>query len=67
MIAVQKMLPAQHAKLLLQVHDELVLEVDQDYAAELAPQIQDVMQSVLSLSVPLLVEVGQGHNWDEAH
>lgn len=67
MIAVQKMLPAQHAKLLLQVHDELVLEVDQDYASELAPQIQDVMQSVLSLSVPLLVEVGQGHNWDEAH
>jgi DNA polymerase-1 len=61
------MLPAQHAKLLLQVHDELVLEVDQDYAAELAPQISEVMQSVMQLSVPLLVEVGQGHNWDQAH
>ncbi|MHA3064770.1 DNA polymerase I [Acinetobacter sp. ANC 4641] len=67
MIAVKKMLPAQHAKLLLQVHDELVLEVDQDYAAELAPQISEVMQSVMQLSVPLLVEVGQGHNWDQAH
>ncbi|ENU81486.1 DNA polymerase I [Acinetobacter sp. ANC 3789] len=67
MIAVKKILPAQHAKLLLQVHDELVLEVDQDYAAELAPQISEVMQSVMQLSVPLLVEVGQGHNWDQAH
>ncbi|WP_343598132.1 DNA polymerase I [Acinetobacter sp.] len=67
MIKVQKMLPQQHAKLLLQVHDELVFEVDQDRAAELAPQIADAMQSVLEISVPLIVDVGQGHNWDEAH
>lgn len=67
MIKVQKMLPHQHAKLLLQVHDELVFEVDQDQVATLAPQIAEAMQSVLEISVPLIVDVGQGHNWDEAH
>ncbi|MEB3768383.1 DNA polymerase I [Acinetobacter sp. MD2] len=67
MIEVQKMLPQQHAKLLLQVHDELVFEVDEAMADELAAKIADTMQSVLQLSVPLIVDVGQGKNWDEAH
>ncbi len=67
MIAVDKMLPKSQATLLLQVHDELVLEVDQDIADELAAKLADVMQSVLEISVPLVVEVGKGHNWDEAH
>jgi DNA polymerase-1 len=53
--------------MLLQVHDELVFEVDEAIADELAPQLAKVMQSVLNISVPLVVEVGQGKNWDEAH
>ena len=67
MIAVEKMLPKDQAKMLLQVHDELVFEVDENIADELAPQLAEVMQSVLQLSVPLIVEVGKGKNWDEAH
>lgn len=67
MIEVDKILPKDQAKLLLQVHDELVFEVDEAIADELAKQIQDVMQKVCTLSVPLLVEVGKGNNWDEAH
>ncbi|UIP94471.1 DNA polymerase I [Acinetobacter johnsonii] len=67
MIAVDQMLPKDQAKMLLQVHDELVFEVDESIADELASKLADVMQSVLQISVPLLVEVGKGRNWDEAH
>lgn len=67
MIEVDKMLPKDQAKMLLQVHDELVFEVDEDIADELAPKLAEVMQSVLQISVPLVVEIGKGKNWDEAH
>jgi len=67
MIEVNKILPQDQAKLLLQVHDELVFEVDEAIADQLATQIKDVMQKVVTLSVPLVVEVGQGKNWGEAH
>lgn len=67
MIAVDQMLPKDQAKMLLQVHDELVFEVDESIADELASKLADVMQSVLQISVPLLVAVGKGRNWDEAH
>ena len=67
MIAVDKVLPKDQAKLLLQVHDELVFEADVAIADELSKQITKVMQSVLEISVPFVVEVGQGLNWDAAH
>ncbi|WP_168417290.1 DNA polymerase I [Acinetobacter indicus] len=67
MVEVDKMLPRDQAKMLLQVHDELVFEVDANVADELAPKLAEVMQSVIELSVPLVVEVGKGQNWDEAH
>ncbi|MCH7330846.1 DNA polymerase I [Acinetobacter modestus] len=67
MIAVDKVLPKDQAKLLLQVHDELVFEADVAIADELSKQIAKVMQSVLEISVPFVVEVGQGLNWDAAH
>ena len=67
MIEVDKILPKDQAKLLLQVHDELVFEVDEAVADQVAKQIKDVMQKVVTLSVPLEVEVGQGKNWGEAH
>ena len=55
------------SKLLLQVHDELVFEVDEAIADQLAKQIQATMEKVVTLSIPLVVEVGKGNNWDEAH
>ncbi|MEG2358595.1 DNA polymerase I [Acinetobacter sp.] len=67
MIEVDKILPKDQAKMLLQVHDELVFEADEAIADELALKLQEVMQSVLKISVPLVVEVGKGRNWDEAH
>ncbi|WP_168396724.1 DNA polymerase I [Acinetobacter indicus] len=67
MVEVDKMLPRHQAKMLLQVHDELVFEVDANVDDELAPKLAEVMQSVIELSVPLVVEVGKGQNWDEAH
>lgn len=67
MIAVDAMLPKEHAILLLQVHDELVFEVDEAMADSLSVQIAQVMQDVIHIDVPLLVEVGQGKNWEDAH
>lgn len=78
MIAVDKILPKDHAKLLLQVHDELVFEVDSDKADEMGEIIKTAMQNVLTdtakelgwdvaFTVPLVVEVGVGNNWEEAH
>ncbi len=55
------------ARLLLQVHDELVIECPTEQAAALIPHIKRAMEQVASLSVPLTVEVGQGANWGVAH
>ncbi len=53
--------------MLMQVHDELVFEVaDQDLQAA-KTEIKTIMESALDLKVPLIVDVGQGKNWDEAH
>lgn len=78
MIAVDKILPKDHAKLLLQVHDELVFEVDSDKADEIGELIKTAMQNVLTdtakslgwdvdFAVPLVVEIGVGENWEKAH
>ncbi|MBT2371403.1 DNA polymerase I [Pseudomonas fluorescens] len=55
------------AKVILQVHDELVLEVREDLVAEVSEKIREHMSGAAKLDVPLLVEVGVGNNWDEAH
>ncbi|WP_095110286.1 DNA polymerase I [Pseudomonas sp. Irchel 3E20] len=55
------------AKVILQVHDELVLEVREDLVEQVSEQIRGHMSAAASLDVPLLVEVGVGNNWDEAH
>lgn len=67
MIQVDKILPKNQALMLLQVHDELVFEVDTGIADELTPQLKAVMQDVIQIDVPLIVDVGRGKNWDEAH
>ncbi len=55
------------ARLLLQVHDELVLEVPEAEVEATGALLKGVMEGVASLRVPLLVEIGHGRNWAEAH
>ncbi|CAN7151673.1 DNA polymerase I [Pseudomonas sp. LjRoot277] len=69
MIAVDSWLTASglDAKVILQVHDELVLEVREDLVDQVRDEIRMHMSDAAKLDVPLLVEVGVGNNWDEAH
>ena len=55
------------AKIIMQVHDELVLEVKSELASEVRQEITRIMESTVSLKVPLIVDTGIGNNWDEAH
>lgn len=55
------------ARIILQVHDELVLEAEQSMLEIITKNIKELMSSAAQLSVPLLVDVGTGDNWDEAH
>ena len=55
------------ALLILQVHDELIFEVETDQADAIAQQVQELMSSVATLDVPLVVDVGQGQSWNQAH
>lgn len=56
-----------NAKLIMQVHDELVLEVAEDQLDEVRDGVIARMSAAAQLKVPLLVEAGIGNNWDEAH
>jgi len=69
MIAVQRWLDEARMRtlLILQVHDELVLEVPEDELEAVRQELPKLMAGVAQLSVPLLAEVGVGANWDEAH
>jgi len=55
------------AKMIMQVHDELVFEVADDACETLCDNVTQRMANVIELQVPLLTEVGVGDNWDEAH
>lgn len=69
MIAVQNWIAAQqlNTKLIMQVHDELVLEVPQAELDLVKTMLPQLMQNVAKLDVPLLAEVGMGSNWEAAH
>jgi len=69
MIAVQRWLDDQRmgSKLIMQVHDELVLEVPEDELDAVQVALRDLMGGVAQLSVPLEVECGVGNNWEQAH
>jgi DNA polymerase-1 len=69
MIAVQAWLEKEMlaTKLVMQVHDELVLEVPSNELARVKPEVERLMMGVATLDVPLVVEAGVGDNWDEAH
>jgi len=54
-------------KMIMQVHDELVFEIPQDQLAQATEHIRVAMVQVAALDVPLVVDVGAGDNWDEAH
>jgi DNA polymerase-1 len=59
--------PANGASLIMQVHDELVLEVRDECVAAAATEVQRLMAAGADLRVPLRVDVGIGLNWDQAH
>ena len=69
MIAVQRSIEKDHLKslLIMQVHDELVLQVPEPELKIVKSRVSELMQSVASLDVPLVVDIGVGMNWDEAH
>ena len=55
------------AKMIMQVHDELVFEVAEDQVDDLVKEVKVRMESAAELKVPLIVDAGVGENWDEAH
>jgi DNA polymerase-1 len=55
------------ARMVMQVHDELVLEIAEGEVSAASAQLCDLMSAAASLSVPLVVEAGVGDNWDQAH
>ena len=54
-------------KMMMQVHDELVFEVQVEKSKEYAEKLRSLMAEALKLSIPLVVDVGIGSNWQEAH
>ncbi|HAJ3457569.1 hypothetical protein JTM12_40685, partial [Pseudomonas aeruginosa] len=54
-------------RMIMQVHDELVFEVHKDELDAVSKKIHELMENSTTLAVPLLVEVGSGENWDQAH
>jgi len=69
MIAVRSWLDRERlsTKLIMQVHDELVLEAPEDELARVKARIPELMSDVAKLKVPLVVDVGSGQNWEKAH
>ncbi len=66
MVKLNERLGSYQSRLLLQVHDELVFEIPQSEWETLRPKIQEIMETVVSLEIPLKVEINVGKNWMEA-
>ena len=69
MINIHKRLIAENwkSKMLLQVHDELVFDVHNSELEKIKPMIKEEMEGAFKLEVPLIVDLGVGENWLEAH
>ena len=69
MIAISKWMKDNEikSKMIMQVHDELVFDVDSSEIDLLSLNIKKIMESVIKIKVPLLVDVGYGKTWLEAH
>ncbi len=63
----EKLKGQSHIKMLMQVHDELVFEITPESKNEAITLIKNSMQNAANLTVPLVVDIGVGNNWDEAH
>ncbi|UTV27658.1 DNA polymerase I [Photobacterium atrarenae] len=59
--------PADRVRLLMQVHDELVFEVQESELERVSDSIRQLMESAAELAVPLIADAGQGDNWEQAH
>lgn len=69
MISADTWIQSQQAdvKMIMQVHDELVFEISEKDVAPCVERLRDIMSSAAELSVPLVVDIGVGDNWDQAH
>lgn len=67
MIKIHQFLKTKESKLLLQVHDELVFEMPEYEVAEISKKLKEIMENIVQLKVPLVVDIGIGENWDAAH
>jgi DNA polymerase-1 len=69
MIRVQELIDKNHflSKLIIQVHDELVLDVVKEELDIITNEVKEIMENVIHLNVPLKVDIGHGKNWLEAH
>ncbi len=65
MVKLQEILPNYRARLLLQVHDELIFEIPPNEWDNLQPKIRSVMENAVELSIPLVVDIHVGQNWME--
>jgi DNA polymerase-1 len=69
MLTIQEWIDSENnnVKMIMQVHDELVFEMPVDSAKNYAQKIRLMMEAAATLSVPLIVDIGIGNNWQEAH
>jgi len=69
MIALDKALLTEQlsSRMIMQVHDELVFETPESELSQLTELVKNTMQNIAKLKVPLIVDIGVGENWDEAH
>ena len=69
MVQVERRLEAEglKARLILQVHDELVVECPIEEAPRASALLQEVMENIVTLRVPLIAQVSQGKDWESAH
>jgi DNA polymerase-1 len=67
MLLVERALEGREAKMLLQVHDELVIEAPPGEVAQVGPMLKEQMKRAADLAVPLEVDLGEGETWAEAH
>jgi DNA polymerase-1 len=55
------------SRMIMQVHDELIFEAEKSEADELEAMVREKMVNAIKLKVPVVVDIGRGNNWDEAH
>ncbi|MBA4418249.1 MAG: DNA polymerase I [Syntrophus sp. (in: bacteria)] len=69
MVNIEKRIKSMHllSRLIMQIHDELVFEIKEEEAALMEPMVREEMEQVVTLSVPLRVNLRKGQNWAEAH